>query len=349
MFCIKCGKTLEPSMDVCPDCGTKVVLPEGFDPNKDNTIKVDIDMLVGEKTVAADHGALARKAAAAASANTATEAPSAEPVVNTAPVASVVQDSVPHSPAGFDLKSVKKTMNGRSILIDDSPLPGAVPAYIVPAPVQAVPSPMSPAQFTEPLSKPQKKKTLILIVAAAVLGVALVAVLLAFFLGGDKDKKGRDKDKEEDNGTAVTLAEVGNDDESEKSDKEDFISDKTGVNIIGDEKETDRFWDKDDDEGKENGDRNESLESPSRRPPSNRPTNPFNSEDRTEPDNDNSPVLNVPTVNNPDKPVSSDTAENIGDNDKEETNRVYGEEYEENETKPEENDFSETLPNVEND
>ena len=35
MFCIKCGKTLEPTARVCPDCGTKVILPEGFVPEND--------------------------------------------------------------------------------------------------------------------------------------------------------------------------------------------------------------------------------------------------------------------------------------------------------------------------
>ncbi len=308
MFCIKCGKTLDTSADVCPDCGTKVVLPEGFDPNKDDTVKVDIDMLIGEKTVSADHSALVRKAVAAANANTVPEATAAEPVTDVAPVAPVMQDAVPHSPAGFDLKSVKKTMNGRSILIDDSPLPGALPAYLAPVPVQAIPSAMPQVQMSAPAvaQKPQDKKTLILIIAAAVLGVALIAVILAFFLGGDKDN---DRENEE---KVITVAatEKRTEAESKKSDKEDFISDKTGVNsIIGSLDSTDGYLNGDDEAEDDNGYENDRPELPTRRPPTNRPTNPFNSSDRFESADKDESAISGSLNNNPDESVGSDLGE----------------------------------------
>lgn len=323
MFCIKCGKTLDTSVDVCPDCGTKVVLPEGFDPNKDDTVKVDIDMLIGEKTVSADHSALVRKAVAAANANTAPEAPAAEPVTDVAPAVPavpVMQDTVPHSPAGFDLKSAKKTMNGRSILIDDSPLPGAVPAYLAPVPAQAIPSAMPQVQMSAPAvaQKPQDKKALILIIAAAVLGVALIAVLLVFFLGGDKD----DDRENEENAITAAATEKRTEAESKKSDKEDFISDKTGVNtIIGSLDSTDRFLNGDDEAEDDNGYENDRPELPSRRPPTNRPTNPFNSSERPEPDNKDESAISGSLNNNPDESVGSDIdKEDNGENDVAEEN-----------------------------
>lgn len=202
MFCIKCGKTLDSSAESCPDCGTKVVLPEGYEPTVvEKTVKMDMEMLVGEKTVSADHSAIARKAAAAATANTVADAPQAAPVV---------QDAVPHSPAGFDFKSVKKVMNGRSILVDDSPLPGTVPAYLAPVAPPAVQNAAPSMAYdymdaqTAPLAAPSaaiaapvasKKKTdkkvIILIAAAAALCVALIAVLLIFAF----DKKDDDAEK----------------------------------------------------------------------------------------------------------------------------------------------------------
>lgn len=310
MFCIKCGKTLDMSVDVCPDCGTKVVLPEGFDPNKNDTVKVDIDMLIGEKTVSADHSALVRKAVAAANANTAPEATATEPVTDVAhvaPTVPVMQDAVPHSPAGFDLKSVKKTMNGRSILIDDSPLPGTLPAYLTPVPVQ-VPSAMSQVQMSASAvaQKTQNKKTLILIIVAAVLGVALIAVILAFFLGGDKDN---DRENEEKVITA-SATEIRTEAESKKSDKEDFISDKTGVNsIIGSLDSTDRFLNGDNEAEKDNGYENNRTELPSRRPPTNRPTNPFNSSDRFESADKDESEISGSLNNNQDESVGSDLGE----------------------------------------
>lgn len=208
MFCIKCGKTLDSSVEVCPDCGTKVVLPEGYEPTVvEKTVKMDMEMLVGEKTVSADHSAIARKAAAAANANTVADVPQTAPV---APAAPVAQDTVPHSPAGFDLKSVKKVMNGRSILIDDSPLPGTVPAYLAPVappapPVQtAAPSmaydymearPSAAAPMAAPVEAKKQPDKKIIIAAAAVLCVALVAVLLIFAFG----KKDDDADKKDKN------------------------------------------------------------------------------------------------------------------------------------------------------
>lgn len=161
MFCIKCGKTIDPFVDACPDCGIKVILPEGF-----------------------------------------------------------------------DMKNVKKTMNGRSILIDDSPLPGTVPAYLASASVKTSLSEMPQGQLAgEPSveEKPQDKKALILIIAAAVLGVVLIAILVAFFLGDDKNTI---KHKAKENATAAVLTEMRTKGKSEKSNKDDFISDKTGVNTI---------------------------------------------------------------------------------------------------------------------
>lgn len=220
MFCIKCGKTLDPCAVVCPDCGTKAVIPDGFDLHKKT--EPDIEMLSGEKTVAADYGALARKAAAAANANTTAEVTASDPV---SAVSSVMQDAVPHSPAGFDLNSVRKTMNGRSILIDDSPFPGTVPAYLAP-PVQAAPSVMPQAQYAADDSaydKTQNKTALILIIAAAVFAVALVAGVL-FFVLNDKNK---DKEEREPS-TKVTVTES----KFEKLDKDDFISDETASGTL---------------------------------------------------------------------------------------------------------------------
>lgn len=346
MFCIKCGKTLDTSVDVCPDCGTKVVLPEGFDPNKDDTVKVDIDMLIGEKTVSADHSALVRKAVAAANANTAPEATAAEPVTDVAPVAPtvpVMQDAVPHSPAGFDLKSVKKTMNGRSILIDDSPLPGTLPAYLTPVPVQAIPSAMSQVQMSAPAvaQKPQDKKTLIIIIVAAVLGVALIAVILAFFLGGDKDN---DRENEEKVITA-SATEIRTEAEPKKSDKEDFISDKTGVNsIIGSLDSTDGYFKGDDEAEDDNGYENDRPELPSRRPPTNRPTNPFNSSDRFESADKDESEISGSLNNNTDESVGSDNSEenNVENDVAEENNGSMAEIPEENNN--ETNGSVEALP-----
>ncbi|MBP3696568.1 MAG: hypothetical protein J6J45_03400 [Clostridia bacterium] len=346
MFCIKCGKTLDTSVDVCPDCGTKVVLPEGFDPNKNDTVKVDIDMLIGEKTVSADHSALVRKAVAAANANTAPEATAAEPVTDVAPVAPtvpVMQDAVPHSPAGFDLKSVKKTMNGRSILIDDSPLPGTLPAYLTPVPVQAIPSAMSQVQMSAPAvaQKPQDKKTLIIIIVAAVLGVALIAVILAFFLSGDKDN---DRENEEKVITA-SATEIRTEAESKKSDKEDFISDKTGVNsIIGSLDSTDGYFKGDDEAEKDNGYENNRTELPSRRPPTNRPTNPFNSSDSFESADKDESEISGSLNNNTDESVGSDNSEenNVENDAAEENNGSMAEIPEENNN--EANGSVEALP-----
>lgn len=346
MFCIKCGKTLDTSVDVCPDCGTKVVLPEGFDPNKNDTVKVDIDMLIGEKTVSADHSALVRKAVAAANANTAPEATAAEPVTDVAPVAPtvpVMQDAVPHSPAGFDLKSVKKTMNGRSILIDDSPLPGTLPAYLTPVSVQAIPSAMSQVQMSAPAvaQKPQDKKTLIIIIVAAVLGVALIAVILAFFLSGDKDN---DRENEEKVITA-SATEIRTEAESKKSDKEDFISDKTGVNsIIGSLDSTDGYFKGDDEAKKDNGYENNRTELPSRRPPTNRPTNPFNSSDSFESADKDESEISGSLNNNTDESVGSDNSEenNVENDAAEENNGSMAEIPEENNN--EANGSVEALP-----
>lgn len=223
MFCIKCGKTLDPSATVCPGCGTAVVVPEGFDPH--NNTETDIEMLGSEKTVAADYSAIARKAVAASNANTAEEATAVQPVPA---VSSVMQDTVPHSPAGFELKNVKKTMNGRSILIDDSPLPGVMPAYLAP-PVQAVPA-MPQAQSAVAASvneKPQKKTVTILIIAVAVLSVALVACVLFFiFNGKDKEKEGSEPS------TKVAVSEEQTIDNAEKLDKDDFTSDETASGTL---------------------------------------------------------------------------------------------------------------------
>lgn len=229
MFCIKCGKTLEPSAVACPDCGTNVNGADGFDLHK--ITEPDIEMLSGEKTVAADYGALARKAAAAANANTAAEA-----TAFASAASSVMQDNVPHSPAGFDLKNVKKTMNGRSILIDDSPFPGTVPAYLAP-PVQAAPPLVPQAQRAADDSssgKPQNKTAVILIIAAAVLAVALIAGVLFFVINN--------KDKDEREPSAVT--EYRTDGESEKLDKSDFTSTETANGILIDNY-TDIFIDED--------------------------------------------------------------------------------------------------------
>lgn len=347
MFCIKCGKTLDSSVDVCPDCGTKVVLPEGFDLQKENTVKVDIDMLVGEKTVAADHSALARKAFAAANADTASE-PSAEGpeavVAPVAPTAPVMKDTVPHSPADFDLKSAKKTMNGRSILIDDSPLPGTVPAYLAPAPVQAAPCATPQVQMSATpavAQKPQGKKTLILIIAAAVLGVAIIAVLLVFFLGGDKKGNGKDNDDKEYVITAAAT-EKRTEAESGKSDKEDFISDKTGVNtIIGDEENTDRFL-----FGNENGD--EYDEPLTRRPSGNKPVNPFAPDDRNEDDDKDESVLNGSFGDNVDESADSDSGEdnNVENNLQQDNNSNTDEPLEDDNINPEGASSVISLPSI---
>ena len=182
MFCIKCGKTLDPSTTVCPDCGTKVVLPEGFDLQNETATMLDIDMLIGEKTVSADHSAIARKAAAATS-EQANDTPATTKPAEPAPVA---EPSVPHSPTGFDLNGAKKIMNGRSILIDDSPTPGSMPVYTAAAPASA------PVTAN---NNPDNKKLLIALIAAIVAIAVIAGILLFVFLGKDKDKeKGSDRE-----------------------------------------------------------------------------------------------------------------------------------------------------------
>ena len=228
MFCIKCGKTFDSSVSVCPDCGAEVVLP-----------------------------------------------------------------------GGFDLNNAKKTMNGRSILIDDSPLPGTVPAYLASA---SVPKAQFAPCFAAPEKQPQNKKTLVILVAAAVFCVALIAVILILFLGEDKEEK---RKSIEDNYVTVAETEIHTDEDSKKSDKEDFISDKTGVNIIGNEETTNRFFNGLEEFNKENG-KNENDESSTRQLPGNRPPNPFSSEDRTDPDNMNDSGLNDMLNGKPDEPVDSE-------------------------------------------
>lgn len=164
MFCIKCGKALEPTACVCPDCGTKVILPEGFVSESSDTVDMDADMLTGEKTVAADYEAIARKAA--------TSAKSAEPVT-------LFQE--PKFSTGFDLNSAKKIMNGRSILIDDSPAPAAMPSFVAaaPAPVQ---------NGGDPDNAKKNNYAVIIIAAIAVIAVAIGAVFaVRFFKEDEKD------------------------------------------------------------------------------------------------------------------------------------------------------------------
>lgn len=190
MFCFKCGKTLDPSVSVCPDCGTEVVLTEGFESHTENIAEAGVNMLDGE----------------------------------------------PSPPTGFDLNGVKKVMNGKSILIDDSPLPGTVPAYRAAAPkpvtppafaqspveqppVKAPTPPAAPA-VTEPVAavsesvanenpdsakKKLDRSILILIIISVVLGMILVFLIFSIFFGKNLDLfKGRNKDKENTAITAVT-------------------------------------------------------------------------------------------------------------------------------------------------
>lgn len=182
MFCIKCGKVLDPSAKICPDCGTKVILPEGFEPDN-GAGNIDVDMLIGEKTVSADHSALARKAAAAANAQSAPAPSFSVPAPTPA-----AEPAVPHSPAGFDLDKAKKIMNGRSILIDDSPVP--------------LSSPLGTSQAAPVANKKQepasagKKTKLIIIIAAIVEVIAVIGAILAVALSGRDDVSEKEKPSE---------------------------------------------------------------------------------------------------------------------------------------------------------
>lgn len=223
MFCIKCGKTLDPSATVCPECGTAVVIPDGFDLHAETNTQQDNELLGSEKTVAADYGVIARKAAQAVNASSFAETEVTEPVRVAGPV---MQDSVPHSPAGFNLKNVKKTMNGRSILIDDSPLPGSLPAYLAP-PVQAVQPIVPSVSYAAPTpaaaeEKTQNSKAVIIAVVAAVVVVALVAGVL-FFVFSNKNKN----EDSVDSAQKTSVSEEMTKDKSEKLDKEDFVYDET--------------------------------------------------------------------------------------------------------------------------
>ena len=207
MFCIKCGKTLDSSARVCPDCGTKVVLPEGFVPDEEDTM--NIDLLTGEKTVAADHEALARKAAAA----------SAKP-------------EEPKFSTGFDLNSAKKIMNGRSILIDDSPAPSATPVFT------AAPAPVQNPQNN---NKPDSKKYIIIIVAAvAVIAVALAAIFIVI-----NSKKDNEENNENSSDIATVETTVGETHPSFPNDKEEIFTERfeenTTLGNISQEITTDAF------------------------------------------------------------------------------------------------------------
>lgn len=188
MFCVKCGKTLDPSADFCPDCGTKAVLPEDFESETENAAKI---------TCVPD-----------------------------------MQDVEPSPSTGFDLSGAKKVMNGRSILIDDSPLPGTVPAYCAPVPKPVTPSaftqspveqppvyvsPQSASQAAEPIvtvpvanvnPAAEKKKLdrsiLILIVISVVLGLVLAVLMFSIFFGEKLDFKDRVRNANNKNSTDVT-------------------------------------------------------------------------------------------------------------------------------------------------
>lgn len=230
MFCIKCGKVLDASAKVCPDCGTKVVLPDGFEAES-STVKTDADMLSGEKTVSADHNAIAKKAAAAANAEVTVSAPVPAPVADSA---------VPHAPAGFDLDKAKKIMNGRSILIDDSPLPDAMPVATTPAVASAPAASLVAEKRDEPVSADKKTK-LIVLIAAIVAVAAVIGVVLAVALSGRNN--GEDSAKENTSGTTVAetaaeestthaMANIGENIPSLPLGQEETES-RTGENITG--------------------------------------------------------------------------------------------------------------------
>ncbi|MBR6785535.1 MAG: zinc ribbon domain-containing protein [Clostridia bacterium] len=217
MFCVKCGKTLEPNAHACPDCGTKVVLPEGYIPESESIVTIDVDMLTGEKTVAADHNAIARKAAE----NAQPAKPSANAPAFQAPPP-VAMPEKPKFSTGFDLNSAKKIMNGRSILIDDSPAPSAMPAFA------------SPSAAVQNTAESNNKKYIVVIIAAiAVIAVALGAILFVLFSqNGEDDGDNDSRSEKTTTETAVSETAPFNSGKEENPSK-NYFEENTTLGDIG--------------------------------------------------------------------------------------------------------------------
>ena len=139
MFCNKCGKADETTNKVFSDCGRKAVFSDDSDTDS-------------EKTVTADYEAIARKAAVASF--------------------STFQAEKLKKSTGFDINNAKTVMNGRSVLIDDSPVSDTTSVY-------------NRARLNDTVAK---KHTCLIISAVVVAIIIIGAILFAVFSqnGGSK-------------------------------------------------------------------------------------------------------------------------------------------------------------------